>query len=113
MISQGAGARHASLTIMQVPSISFRDMEATPALTACVERWAAKLDRVYPRIDHCQVVIDRPHRHHHRGQHVRVRVVIAVPRGDIVARDGEHENAYAAIRDAFLAARRQLVHRFA
>jgi cold shock CspA family protein len=94
-------------------SITYRDMESTPALDGFVHRWAAKLEHVYDRIERCQVMIERPHQHHHRGQRVHVRVTLAVPGNDIVvsrdhALDGAHEDVYVAIRDAFRAARRQL-----
>lgn len=93
--------------------ISFRDMQASPALEAFIGEWLAKLERVHDRIERCDVVIERPHQHHRQGQRLRVRITLAVPGPDIVvshdhALDGAHEDAYVAIRDAFMAARRQL-----
>jgi ribosome-associated translation inhibitor RaiA len=93
--------------------VRFRDMETSPALEQFVRRWAAKLGRVHERIGGCEVVIERPHQSHHQGQHVHVRIALAVPGPDIVVshgqeRDGAHEDAYVAVRDAFRAARRQL-----
>ncbi|MGE0400433.1 MAG: HPF/RaiA family ribosome-associated protein [Kofleriaceae bacterium] len=99
---------------MPIPlRVTFRDMQSTPALEELVRDWVAKLEHVEPRIEHCDVVIDRPHQHHQHGQRVHVRVSVAVPGRDaIVSRDhsldGAHEDAYVAIRDAFQAARRQL-----
>ena len=94
-------------------SISYRDMEPSPALEQFARAWAAKLEHVYDRIERSEVVIERPHRHQHQGQHYRVRVTLSVPGPDIVvSRDpalaDEHEDAYVAVRDAFRAARRQL-----
>lgn len=94
--------------------VRFRDMESSPALESFAYRWAAKLANVYDRIERCEVVIERPHQHQHRGQHIHVRVTVAVPGPDIVvscdhAPDGAHEDAFVAVRDAFRAARRQLV----
>jgi ribosomal subunit interface protein len=93
--------------------VRFRDMETSPALDQFVRRWAAKLGRVHERIGSCDVVIERPHQSQHQGQHVHVRITLAVPGPDIVVshgqeRDGAHEDAYVAVRDAFRAARRQL-----
>jgi ribosome-associated translation inhibitor RaiA len=93
--------------------VRFRDMEMSPALDQFVRRWAAKLARVHERIASCVVVIERPHQSQHQGQHVHVRITLAVPGLDIVVshgqeRDGAHEDAYVAVRDAFRAARRQL-----
>jgi ribosomal subunit interface protein len=94
-------------------NITFRDMERTPALDQFVQRWVSKLEQVYPRIERCDVLIERPHQHRHQGQRFHVRISLAVPGPDIVvsrdhAFDGAHEDLYVAIRDAFRAARRQL-----
>ncbi len=88
-------------------------METSPALDEFVRRWAAKLARVHERIVSCEVVIERPHQSQHQGQHIHVRISVAVPGSDIVVshgqeRDGAHEDAHVAVRDAFRAARRQL-----
>jgi len=89
-------------------------MDPSPALESFARRWAAKLANIYDRIERCEVVIERPHQSQHQGQRVHVRVTLAVPGPDIVASDdpdldAEHEDAYVAVRDAFRAARRQLV----
>jgi len=93
--------------------IRFRDMDPSPALEQFARRWAAKLGRIYDRIGSCEVVIERPHQSHHRGQDIHVRVSLDVPGPDIVVSrnhelEGAHEDAYVAVRDAFRAARRQL-----
>lgn len=99
---------------MSIPlQLTFRDMDPTPALEALVRDWTNKLERVYPRIERCDVMIERPHQHQHKGQLFHVRVSVAVPGPDIVisrdqALDGAREDVYVAIRDAFRAARRQL-----
>jgi len=99
---------------MAIPlSIAFRDMEKTPAIERFVQRWATRLEQVHPRIERCNVLIERPHQHQHQGQRFHVRVSLSVPGPDIVvsrdhALDGAHEDLYVAIRDAFRAARRQL-----
>jgi cold shock CspA family protein/ribosome-associated translation inhibitor RaiA len=102
---------------MEFPlDITFRDMESSPAIEETVRRWAEKLGRIYDRIIRCHVIIERPHQHHRQGQRLRVAVVLSVPGPDIAVsrntgRLGEHEDLHVAIRDAFLAARRQLEDR--
>jgi len=94
-------------------------MAPSASLESFAQRWAAKLTRVYDRIEHGEVMIERPHQHHHQGQRIHVRVTLGVPGPDIVvsheqAQGGAHEDAYVAVRDAFRAARRQLegrIHR--
>ncbi|MBX3155044.1 MAG: ribosome-associated translation inhibitor RaiA [Deltaproteobacteria bacterium] len=99
--------------MMTPVQLTFRDMDSSPALEGFVRRWMTKLERVYPRIERCDVTVERPHQSHKHGQLYRVLVRLAVPGPDIVVShehplDGAHENAYVAVRDAFRAARRQL-----
>ena len=90
-------------------------MDPSPALESFAHRWAAKLENIYDRIERCEVVIERPHQHQRRGQPFHVRVTVVVPGPDIVVTDDHgseddgHDDAYVAVRDAFRAARRQLV----
>lgn len=96
--------------------ITFRDMEPSPAVEETVRRWAEKLARIYDRIVRCHVIIERPHQHHRQGQLLRVGVTLSVPGPDIAVtrntgRFGAHEDLHVAVRDAFLAARRQLEER--
>jgi ribosome-associated translation inhibitor RaiA len=94
--------------------LTFRDIGPSPALEGFVRRWIAKLERAFPRLERCDVTVERPHQRHRHGQLYRVLVRLAVPGPDVVVSrehtlDGAHENAYVAARDAFRAARRQLV----
>jgi ribosome-associated translation inhibitor RaiA len=97
---------------MQV-EIDFRDMPPSPALERRIRGRAAKLAKFCDDILRCHVVVEAPHRHHHRGQLYHVKVMVSVPGGEIVinrspAEDRAHEDAYVAVRDAFDAARRKL-----
>jgi ribosomal subunit interface protein len=99
---------------MQIPlQISFRNMDPSPAIEARIREKAAKLERFHDRIIGCNVVVEAPHRHHHKGKLYSVRVDISVPGKDIVVDrakplDHAHEDVYVAIRDAFNAAARRL-----
>ncbi|MGO8842952.1 MAG: ribosome hibernation-promoting factor, HPF/YfiA family [Methyloceanibacter sp.] len=99
---------------MQVPlQISFRNMDPSPAVEAVVREKAAKLDRYFDRIVSCDVTVEAPHHHHHRGKLYKVRIDIGVPGKDVHvnqegAQNHAHEDVYVAIRDAFDAAVRQL-----
>ncbi len=96
--------------------VSFRDMDRSAAVERAVRRRAAGLDRYYPGITGCRVMVEAPHRRHRRGRLYRVRVEVTVPGREVVsrrhpARHGAHEDVYVAVRDAFDAARRQLMDR--
>jgi ribosomal subunit interface protein len=99
---------------MQVaPQITFRNMEASPALEAAIHDKLAKLEQFYDRITACHIVIEAPHRRHHQGTLYSVHLDITLPQGKVVvSRDQQdnhaHEDAYVALRDAFNAAFRQL-----
>ena len=99
---------------MQIPlQISFRNMDPSPAVEERIRKKAAKLERFHDRIIGCTVVVEAPHRHHHKGKLYNVRVDISVPGKDVVVDrakplDHAHEDVYVAIRDAFDAAIRRL-----
>jgi ribosome-associated translation inhibitor RaiA/cold shock CspA family protein len=99
---------------MQIPSqISFHGMEPSPAIEARIREKAAKLERFHDRIVGCKVVIEAPHRHHHKGKLYNVCIDISIPGKDVFVghtgpQNHAHEDVYVAIRDAFNAADRLL-----
>jgi ribosomal subunit interface protein len=99
---------------MQIPlEISFRNMDPSPAVEARIREKAAKLERFHDRIIGCTVVVEAPHKHHHKGKLYSVHIDISLPGKDVVVDrskplDHAHEDVYVALRDAFNAAVRQL-----
>ena len=99
---------------MQVPlQISFRNMDPSPAVESVIREKASKLDRYFSRIVSCEVTVEAPHKHHHKGKLYKVRIDISMPGKDVhVNQEGPqnqaHEDVYVAIRDAFDAAVRQV-----
>ena len=99
---------------MQVPlHISFHGVDPSPALEARIREHAKKLEQFYDRIIGCDVAVELPHQHHRHGKQWHIRIQLSVPGNDIVVsrdpgRDEDHEDPYVALRDAFMAARRQL-----
>ena len=93
--------------------ITFRDIPHSEALEADIREKAAKLDQFYEKVMACRVIVESPHKHHHKGKLYHVRIDLTVPRGEIIVKRGPkdhhaHEDPYVAVRDAFKAARRQL-----
>jgi cold shock CspA family protein/ribosome-associated translation inhibitor RaiA len=117
--------------------ITFRNMDPSPAIEDNVREKAAKLDELYDGITSCRVVVEAPHRHHHKGKAYIVRIDLKVPGGELVinrapkrlaatkvagsdeprdalaeahepSKHGAHEDVYVAIRDAFNAAGRKV-----
>jgi ribosome-associated translation inhibitor RaiA/cold shock CspA family protein len=99
---------------MQTPvDITFREIERSEAVEARIQDWVGKLERVFDRIMSCEVLVETPHRHHLKGRQFHVRIKLTVPGGEIVSShdpgpDEAHEDVYVALRDAFLATKRQL-----
>jgi len=93
--------------------IAFRNMQPAPAVERDVRERVEKLERFCPELMSCRVVVEAPHRRHHKGNLYHVRVDLTVPGEELVAgRDPaerhSHEDVHVAVRDAFEAARRQL-----
>jgi ribosome-associated translation inhibitor RaiA len=98
---------------MAIPlQITFRGMEHSAAIESVITQRAARLERFSERIKHCHVLVDIPHRSHHKGNHYTVRIDIRTLAGEIAVTrdpllDGSHEDLRAVLRDAFdIAARR-------
>jgi ribosomal subunit interface protein len=94
---------------MQVPlEISTRWIDLAPPLEAELRKRADRLERHSDRITSCRIAVERPTGNHHQeGGPYRVRVDVTVPGSELVA-DKSGEELYAAIRDAFDAADRQV-----
>ncbi len=99
---------------MQVPvQITFRNMESSPAIESRINGKVAKLESFHDRITSCRVVVEAPHRRHHKGNLYLVRLDVTIPGGELVVNTEKrfhhsHEDVHVAIRDAFAAMRRQL-----
>lgn len=99
---------------MQAPlQITFRGLPHSDAVEAKIQEKVDKLQRYYPHIKHCQVIVEAQHHQHHQGNLYDVKIELSVPDKEIVVSklkhaDHAHEDMYVAIRDAFDAAKRQL-----
>jgi len=95
------------------PEIAFHNMDKTEMLERLVREKIAHLDGLFDHLTSCRIAIEAPHRSHRHGNRYHVRIVLGVPKGELViSRDpGEeaaHEHPQVAIRDAFDRAERRL-----
>ena len=93
--------------------ITWHGVEASEALEADIRAKAEKLGVFYDHIMSCRVVVEAPHRHHHKGNAYHLTVTLTVPDTELVVSrdpgaDPAHDDMYVVIRDAFDAMRRQL-----
>jgi len=99
------------MTMAAQLQITVREMAHSEALETRIRRKAAGLERVHPRITAIHATVSAPHHHHHQGNHYTVRLDVTFPGGEILVNRDHAEDVYVALRDAFLAARRQLIAR--
>jgi ribosome-associated translation inhibitor RaiA/cold shock CspA family protein len=94
---------------MQIPlKITMRHLPQSDALEAKIRSKVAKLDEFYPNVTGCTVAIEEQRRHHLQGHWFNVRVVVHVPKHEIVVNRDHDEDPFVALRDAFDAASRRL-----
>lgn len=100
---------------MQTPlQLTFENIGHSDPVEARIREEAVKLEQFYDRITSMRVVVGRPQHRHHKGDVYQIRIHITLPgAADIAitrepAATGAHEDVYVTIRDAFMAARRQL-----
>jgi ribosome-associated translation inhibitor RaiA len=101
---------------MKIPlEISYFDVEKTEALERLIREKAGKLEQVCDYMNSCRVAVEKAHDRPKSGSPFRVRIDMTVPPGHELAavknpgEGNQYEPVEAVIRDAFDAARRQLV----
>ena len=99
---------------MEVPlQITFRNMPVSDAVDAKIRERAAALEKFFPDIVACKVVVESTARGQRKGRVYYLRIALTVPGREIVAKrhaeaKHSHEDIYVAVRDAFDEIRRQL-----
>jgi ribosome-associated translation inhibitor RaiA len=93
--------------------IHFQNMKSSSFLETAIYKHIAKLQRFYRHILSCDVTVEAPHRHHHKGSTYKVVIKMGVPGGSLVISHTEHDDprkadCYVAVHDAFQSARRRL-----
>lgn len=93
--------------------ITFRHMDASPALEARIRQRAEELEHFFDGIIACHVVVECQNRHQSQGKLFDVHIDLTLPKREIAVAQNHsanhaHEDAHVAVRDAFDAARRQI-----
>ncbi|UCF68650.1 MAG: HPF/RaiA family ribosome-associated protein [Acidobacteriota bacterium] len=89
-------------------TVTKRDVEIPESVEVLIEERALKLERYFPRITGCRIVVEGPGNRHRTGGTYKVKIDLTVPGRELVINMQEHEELLVAIREAFEAARRQL-----
>lgn len=99
---------------MQTPvHIQFQNMKPSEAVEAAVKKRAEKLERLYPSVQRCRVVVSAPSPKKQHGGIFHTRIDLRLPGQEIVVNRSSdqhhaHTDVYVSIRDAFDKAQRQL-----
>ena len=93
--------------------LTWRDIDPSQAIESAICRRAEKLAQFYDNITKCRVVIEAPHRTQQNGKLYHISLELTVPGKTLVVNRGPaqhaaHSDVYVAVRDAFVAATRQL-----
>lgn len=97
------------------PEITYRHLEKTAAIQSLVEEKIAKLEKFCDYMNSCRVVIEKDNDHPSSGSPYRVSIDITIPHGrelavvESPAVGKQYPPLKTVIRDAFEAARRQLI----
>ncbi|MGF1478073.1 MAG: HPF/RaiA family ribosome-associated protein [Cyanophyceae cyanobacterium] len=101
---------------MQVPvEISYQNVEKTEAIDSLIHEKISKLEQFCDHITSCRVAVEKAHDHPSSGSPFRVRLDITIPPGHELAvnrnpgEGNQYDSLPTVIRDAFEAARRQVV----
>jgi cold shock CspA family protein/ribosome-associated translation inhibitor RaiA len=98
----------------QIPlQVSFRNMDAPMGVEDKIREKVEALERFYPRITGCRVVVERRHHRHRTGDLFHVRIDVTVPGAQLMVNreppeHHAHEEVLVALHDAFDEIRRQL-----
>ena len=99
---------------MQRPlQIHFHGMESSEALETRIRERVAELERRCPEVTGCRVTVEKESRNHVKGNPFRISLLLHRPGRDVVVsrngpKDLGHGDVYAALRDAFDTAERQI-----
>jgi ribosome-associated translation inhibitor RaiA len=90
-------------------TIQARKVELSPTVEALIREQASQLERYYPDLIGCAVVVEGPGNHHKSGGPYQVRIDLRVPGAEplIISRQAA-EDLQAAVRESFHAAVRRL-----
>ncbi len=101
---------------MQIPpEITYRNLDKTEAIDSLIREKIAKLEQFCDYMNSCRVVVEQAHKNPDRGSPYKVSIDITIPHGREIAvsQNPDEGKQYppleAVIRDAFEAARRQIV----
>ena len=94
---------------MDIPlQISLHGIAQSDLLTSSIREKVSRLERYYPDITSCRVVLELAALHQRKGRQYNARIDLKVPGGEIAVTHQHDEDLQIALREAFDVARRRL-----
>ena len=98
---------------MKIPlQISSRKMTLSSGTIDIIKQKVQKLELFCDKIIACRIMVETPHRHKNHGSLYNISIDISVPGAELAVNKEANEDMFVAIRDAFEAARRQIIQYF-
>ncbi|KTD72789.1 HPF/RaiA family ribosome-associated protein [Legionella tucsonensis] len=96
---------------MSSVQIIFRSVSYSSAIECHIHKRYNKLKRIYRKISHCRVVIDREENHRNKGKIFSVIINMTL-RGKELSSRKQNQNLYITLRDCFAAIEKLLEKQF-
>lgn len=91
-------------------TITLHDINGSGTLDTLLRKKAEKLRTYCQRIQSCRILVSLAQKRQRQGRLYNVRIELNVPGKHLAATNAPDESIHVAIRNAFLALRRQLEH---
>lgn len=96
--------------------ISYRNLDASPAVDAIIGRRTRKLEQIFDRIVGCELALEALQKRKRHGRTVRARLIVHIPGPDLavartVAQGSARDDLILAVNRAFSAAEKMLTRR--
>lgn len=90
------------------PQITFRDIPHSEAIEQSIQEHILQLENLSDKIIACHVVVEQAQKKQHQGKLYAIKILLDVPKKQIVSNHNQNEDIYVAIRDAFKDTERML-----
>lgn len=100
---------------MKLPvQLTFRHTDESEPIKRLILKETQNLEHYFQNIMGCRVLVEKPHRHHQKGNLFRVRINLTIPGKELVTgrsprQNSSYEDVYTAIHTAFREVKRQLL----
>lgn len=90
------------------PQITFRDFPQTDAVVENINQHIEHLESIFDKITACHITVEQSQKKQHQGKIYNIKIILDVPRKQIISNKNHNEDVYVTIRDGFNHAERML-----